>query len=191
MQRIGIYGGTFDPIHHAHLILARDARETFALDEVIFIPAAISPHKLAWQPTAPAIRAEMVRAAIADVPGFTIDECELHRPGPSYTIDTVHALQAGRSAAEWFYFIGEDNVPLLETWHCFAELETLVRFVVMNRSSQPLAHRYPFLPRRIDISATEIRNRVASGRSLRYLVPMAVEELIKRHQLYRTPTHRT
>ena len=187
MQRIGIYGGTFDPIHHAHLILAREALERLNLDIVIFVPAAISPHKLHLLHTASAIRLEMVRAAIAAEPRFTLDELELHRPGPSFTIDTVEEMRRRNPEAELFYLVGSDNLPRLHTWHRFAELEQLVQFVVLARDLKDVDHRYTTIRRLIDVSATDIRNRVATGRSIRYLVPPAVEEIIQRHQLYQEP----
>ena len=92
LSRIGIYGGTFDPIHYAHLILAREALEQLQLDEIIFVPAALSPHKLEQEPTAAAIRAEMLSAAIRDEPRFSLDELELRRPPPSFAIDTIEAF---------------------------------------------------------------------------------------------------
>ena len=115
MKKIGIYGGTFDPIHHAHLILAREALEQFELDEVIFIPAALSPHKLGQEPTSPAIRVEMLRAAIKGETRFCLDELELQRPPPSYTIDTVEQFRRRWPDAQLSYCLGSDNLPRLPT----------------------------------------------------------------------------
>ena len=187
MQRIGIYGGTFDPIHHAHLILAREALEELNLDRVIFVPAAISPHKLHCAHTPAAIRLEMLQAAIAGESRFGFDELELHRPGPSFTIDTIEEFRRRDADAEMFYFIGSDNLPRLESWHRYADLQTQITFVVLERGASPPTHSYPFVTRRIEISATDIRNRVAIGQSIRYFVPPAVEEIIQRHQLYQEP----
>jgi nicotinate-nucleotide adenylyltransferase len=184
-KKIGIFGGTFDPIHHAHLILARDAFEALDLDTVIFVPASVSPHKLDQKLTAPDLRLEMVHAAIENEPGFGCDAMELQRPPPSYAIDTIEALRRREPDAEFFYFIGEDHLPRLPTWHRFAELSEKVRFVVLNRSGGTAEHPYPAIKRRLDISATNIRNRVATGRSIRYLVPPAVETIIRDRQLYR------
>lgn len=183
-MKIAIYGGTFDPIHQAHLILAREARERLGLDKVIFVPAAVSPLKKA--PVASAeIRLSMLRAAIEGEMGFTVDDCELRRPPPSYTIDTVADIQRRENDAEIHLLIGDDHVPELAKWHRFGELEKMVRFVVLNRRGMQSTHSYSAILRRIDISATEIRKRVASGRSIRYLVPEMVEAIIRRENLYR------
>jgi nicotinate-nucleotide adenylyltransferase len=187
LSKIGIYGGTFDPVHHAHLILAREALEKLALEQVIFVPAAISPHKPDRVPTPSAIRFEMLRAAIDSEPRFCMDDLELHRPPPSYTYDSIVELRRRDPQQEMYYFIGSDNVPRLHTWHRFDELRQLVQFVVLHRGMAPVRCDFPVIARHIDISATEIRNRVATGRSIRYLVPPAVEEIIQRHQLYREP----
>ena len=187
MKKIGIFGGTFDPIHNGHLILARDAAETLQLDSVIFVPAAISPHKLEREPTSPAIRLEMLRAAIEGEPGFTFDAMELERPSPSYAVDTVETLRQRQPGAGFIYLAGEDNVARLSTWHRFPELSKMVQFVVLDRSGLNTAHPYPAIRRHLDISATDIRKRVASGRSIRYLVPPAVETIIRERQLYREP----
>ena len=187
MKKIGIFGGTFDPIHHGHLILARDAVETLRLERLIFVPAAISPHKLDREPTPSGIRLEMLCAAIEGEPAFTMDAMELERPPPSYAIDTVEALRQREPGAEFFYLVGEDNVFRLPTWHRFPELSQMVQFVVLDRGGLKMAHPYPAIRRYLDISATDIRNRVASGRSIRYLVPPAVETIIRERQLYREP----
>ena len=191
-ERIGIYGGTFDPVHTGHLILARDAVELLGLARLIFVPAAISPHKLGRAPGASgADRLAMLRAALADEPDFEVDALELDRPGPSYAFDTVAALQARRPDAEFFYLIGADNVPDLSTWHRADELRTRVRFAVFHRRASDGtvsgAEGLPTLGRVVDLSSTEIRNRVASGLSIRYLVPESVRELIEARGLYRHP----
>ncbi len=187
MNRIGIYGGTFDPIHNAHLILAREALETLELTQVIFVPAALSPHKLNDTPAPSAARVEMLAAAIVGEPRFGLDESELHRPAPSFTIDTVEAFSQSKSDAEIYYLVGSDNLPLLHTWRRFDELERLVRFVILNRGPQMTTAKHLMIQRQVDISATDIRNRVATGRSIRYLVPQPVEEIIWRDQLYKEP----
>ena len=184
LKRIAIYGGTFDPVHHAHLILARDALETLRLDQVIFVPAAISPLKKAAPVASDELRLAMLRAAIEGEPKFAVDDCELRRPSPSYTIDTVEEVQRRNSDTAIYCLIGEDNAERLTKWHRFTELDKMVHFVVLDRSGQPAAHSYPVIDRKMDISATEIRSRVASGRSIRYLVPPAVEEIIRREKLY-------
>jgi nicotinate-nucleotide adenylyltransferase len=182
--KIGIYGGTFDPVHHAHLILARDALETLALDKVIFVPAAISPRKKSTPRASGEVRLAMLRAAIEGELSFAVDPCELRRPPPSYTIDTVEQIRQNNRDASLYCLIGEDNVGTLTKWHRFAELEKLVHFVVLDRTGKSPQHSYRVIDRKIDISATEIRTRVASGRSVRYFVPPAVEEIIRREKLY-------
>lgn len=191
-MRIAIYGGTFDPIHHGHLLLARDALEVLKVDRVLFIPAGHSPHKLATTPTAPHLRRAMVAAAIEGEPGFELDDSELSRPGPSYAIDTVERLRALHPDGEFIYLIGADNVPELHTWRRIEELRKLTEFVVFGRGRSENAELSGLrvLPRRVDISATEIRGRVALGHSIRYLVPEAVLSLIANHQLYQDLSHR-
>jgi nicotinate-nucleotide adenylyltransferase len=183
-MRIAIYGGTFDPVHHGHLILAREAIETLRLQKVIFVPAAVSPFKKSAPIASGEIRLSMLRAATKDEIGFAVDDCELRRPPPSYTIDTIEDVRRRERDAEIYCLIGEDNVAELAKWHRFAELEKIVRFVVLDRTGRPFNYSYEIIRRRIDISATEIRNRIASGRSIRYFVPQAVEEIIRREKLY-------
>ena len=184
MRKIGIYGGTFDPIHHAHLILAREAREQLELEKIIFVPAAASPFK--DLPAAPAEpRLAMLGAALRGEAAFVLDDCELRRPPPSYTFDTVREIAGREPDAEIYYLIGEDNVTGLPRWHRFTDLQNLVRFVVLERSGTNAKYSYPTVRRKIDISATELRKRVASGRSIRYFVPPAVEEIIRQGNLYR------
>lgn len=186
LKKIGIYGGTFDPIHHAHLILAREARESLGLEKVIFVPAATSPFK--DSPVASMeMRSSMLQAAIEGEPAFVADDCELRRSPPSYTIDTVEQIRLREAGAQIYYLLGHDNIEMLPSWHRFEELERLVRFVVLDRTGSEVKHSYQIVRRKIDISATEIRKRVASGQSIRYLVPPRVEEIIRRNNLYREP----
>jgi nicotinate-nucleotide adenylyltransferase len=182
--KIGIYGGTFDPIHHGHLILAREAREKLGLEKLIFVPARIAPHKRAAFASAE-MRLSMLQAAVERENGLEVDDCELRRPPPSYTIDTVESIQARKSGADIYYLIGEDNLAGLANWRQFDRLQKLVRFVVLDRTGAEATHGYPIIARKIDISATGIRKRVASGQSIRYLVPESVEEIIRRNNLYR------
>jgi len=184
LKKIAIYGGTFDPIHHGHLIVAREALEKLGADEVIFIPARGSPFRKAAPVARDEIRLLMIQAAIEKEPGFAMDDCELLRPPPSYTIDTVEQIRGLKGVATIYCLIGEDNVGKLTKWRRFADLEKMVRFVVLDRTGQQPSHVYPVIRRKIDISATEIRKRVATGRSIRYFVPPAVEEIIRREKLY-------
>lgn len=185
LRKLGLFGGSFDPIHHGHLILAREALESLGLDRVIFIPSGISPHKLA-QPPAPAeFRCRMVKAAVRNESGLDWDDCEIRREGPSFAIDTVREMAARFPGAELHYFIGEDNLASLHTWKDIALLQSLVRFVVLARGSGTSPQGWPVVSRTVDISSTEIRNRIARGLSVRYLVPEAACEMISHHQLYR------
>ena len=192
-ESIGLYGGSFDPIHLGHLIVARDALEQLGLSRMIFLPAAISPHKLGRAPGASGEdRLAMLRAAVAGEDSFAVDPCELGRVGPSYTVDTVRDLRDRLpEGARLFYLIGEDNVPALGTWHRSKLLRKLVQFVVCRRraprgssAATPTTHVFPVVERWVDLSSTEIRKRVAAGRSIRYLVPPGVEEIIAARKLY-------
>jgi nicotinate-nucleotide adenylyltransferase len=184
LRKIGIYGGTFDPIHHAHLILAREALELLHLEKVIFIPAAISPFKDA--PAASAeMRLSMLRAAIKGEDRFSVDDCELRRKPPSYTIDTVKEIRQREENAELYCLIGSDNLAGLRQWHRFNELEKTVQFVILDRTGGQIDRSFLVVGRKLDISATDIRKRVALDQSIRYLVPPAVEEIIGQGKLYR------
>jgi nicotinate-nucleotide adenylyltransferase len=184
LKKIAIYGGTFDPIHHGHLIVAREALERLGAEEVIFIPARVSPLRKSAPIAKDEIRLLMIQAAIENEPGFAVDDCELRRRSPSYTIDTVEQIRQRKRDATIYCLIGEDNVDKLTKWRRFADLEKMVRFVVLDRSGQQPHHAYPVIRRKIDISATEIRKRVATGRSIRYFVPPSVQEIIRREKLY-------
>ncbi len=188
-RKIGLYGGTFDPVHLGHLILARTALETLGLDRVLLIPNIISPHKQASRPTPPELRLAMLEAAVEGEPGLAVSDVELRRGGTSFTIDTVTHVRERESEGEIFYLLGADNLSALPTWHRIEELRQLVRFVVFTRDDGPTRGEFPEISRRIDISATEIRERVAKGLSIRYLVPDKVRSIIAQHRLYREPHH--
>ena len=184
MQKIGIYGGTFDPIHHAHLILARFALEKFALARIIFVPARVSPYKND-SVASPETRLQMLRSATKAEPQFEVDDCELRRDPPSYTIDTVQTVKGKWPDAHLFFLIGDDNLAGLPSWRGFEDLRHMVTFIVLQRAITPVAHEYLSVDRRIDISATEIRQRIATGRTIHFLVPPAVEQIISTRGLYR------
>jgi nicotinate-nucleotide adenylyltransferase len=184
LKKIGIYGGTFDPIHHAHLILAREARERLGLAEVIFVLAAQSPDKMEQKCASPEARWKMLKAGIEDESGFAASRLELDRPPPSYTVETVEMFRASNPDAALFFLVGEDNLAGLPRWRRFEDLSRLVQFVVLDRTGSAPESPYLTIRRRIDISSTTIRNRVARGESIRYLVPEAVEEIIRRENLY-------
>ena len=184
MKKIGIFGGSFDPIHHGHLILARETLETLTLEQVLFIPAAQSPHKPGSTPASAGARWEMLEAAIAGEDGFAASRVELDRPAPSYSVETMEELRTQKPDTDFFFLVGEDNLPKLSSWHRFDDLARLVHFVVLDRTGSEVEYGYPAVRRKIDISATAIRKRVASGQSIRYLVPEAVERIIRRQHLY-------
>jgi nicotinate-nucleotide adenylyltransferase len=183
-MRIGIYGGTFNPVHHGHLILARQALEEFKLDRLVFVPAAESPFKIQNHSAPAGDRLAMLRLAIAGEDRFSVDPLEIERGGVSYSIDTVKMFRNRDPGAELFFLVGEDNADRLTEWHRFEELKKLVYFVVLSRSEDFQSPEYPVVQRRIEISSTEIRNRVANQESITYLVPESVKHYIEQHQLY-------
>ncbi|HEX4200418.1 MAG TPA: nicotinate-nucleotide adenylyltransferase [Chthoniobacterales bacterium] len=183
-MRIGIYGGTFNPVHHGHLILARQALEEFKLDRLFFVPAAESPFKIQNHSAPAGDRLAMLRLATAGEDRFSVDALEIERGGISYSIDTVKMFRNRDPGAELFFLVGEDNAERLTEWHRFEELKKLVYFVVLSRSEDFQSPEYPVVQRRIEISSTEIRNRVANQESITYLVPESVKHYIEQHQLY-------
>jgi nicotinate-nucleotide adenylyltransferase len=194
MRKVGIMGGTFDPIHIGHLIAATSALEAAELDEVWFIPAASPPLK-PNAPTADASqRLQMVELAIKDESRFRVVDIELQRGGTSYSIETVHSLKTLYDDHTFYYIVGSDRIYDLPQWHRAEELRQLVSFIGLNRPSEPLQieqiseswrSRLIVAPMPlIDISSTELRRRVAQGKSLRYFVPHEVEQYIRRYSLY-------
>jgi nicotinate-nucleotide adenylyltransferase len=185
--RLGIFGGTFDPIHHGHLILAHDALEQAKLDAVLFVPCAKSPFKHS-NPHIPDVhRLAMLRLALKGEPRFWLSRCELERPGPSYAIDTADEIAEAFPKAQLSWLIGADQLARLDEWHRWPELRERVKFILLQRGPEALKDE-PVLclprPRRIDISATEIRHRVKSRLSIDHLVPPSVAAYIERQGLY-------
>ncbi|WP_054949125.1 nicotinate-nucleotide adenylyltransferase [Numidum massiliense] len=193
-MRVGLMGGTFDPIHLGHLIAADHVQEQLDLDEVWFLLAAVPPHKSGQRITAPEHRLQMVRLAVSDHPHFRVCTIEFERRGRSYTVDTLTILRQRYPEHDFFFMIGGDMVQNLPNWHRVDDLVHLVEFVGMTRpgyARQPLpppiaaAVQYAEL-RLVDISATDIRERVKEGRSIRYIVPDQVRNYIEEQQLYAT-----
>jgi nicotinate-nucleotide adenylyltransferase len=210
-RRIGLFGGTFDPIHLGHLLAAQEAHERLGLARLILMPACRRPHKDRPVATSPADRLQMLRLAVADDARFEVSDLEIRRGGQSYTIDTVTALRRSETsegiraaaAREIVLLVGSDSVPELPAWHRIGELADLCTLVVMARPGfstgdlQPLRRALSqeqvariaanLLPiPLIEISSTEVRARVAAGRSIRYLVPAPVAGYIAERGLYRT-----
>jgi len=188
-MRIGIFGGTFDPPHLGHLIAAADAYAALGLDAVLFVPAAVQPLKRDRVRTSARCRLAMVRAAVADDARFEVDDLELRRAGPSYTVDTLEELTARFGRAELFLLVGADVTTELARWHRPERILELATLAVLDRGGEEV-HELSAAPvvrvpvTRVDISATEIRRRIAAGESIRYLVPDAVREVIRREGLY-------
>lgn len=200
-MRIGVFGGTFDPVHLGHLILAENCREQGRLEQIWFVPAAAPPHKLD-RPISPfERRVEMLRLAVAGNPSFQINEVEKDRPGPSYTVDTLSELRGQHPEHEFFLLIGSDTLADLHSWREPARIVTLAGLLVWPRPGYPpltveQLRAAVHLPAnvvlrlhlvegpKIDISSSDLRRRAGGGRTLRYLVPRAVEVYIGTHHLY-------
>jgi nicotinate-nucleotide adenylyltransferase len=181
----GILGGSFDPIHHGHLILARAALEELGLDRILFIPANMSPHKTDSKPATAQDRLAMVQLAIKDEPGFEASDLEHHRPTPSYTVETLRELRSRHPDDEFTLLIGADNVAKFDTWRQPDEIRRLARLAVLDRARHDTPRDWPVVRRLVDISSTDLRARVAAGRSIRYLTPDSVCDYIATHGLYR------
>jgi nicotinate-nucleotide adenylyltransferase len=200
MKRIGLFGGSFDPVHLRHLELARTAREHLQLDELRWLPTGHPYHRAEAAHVSDAHRLAMLRLAIAGEARFVIDERELHRAGPTYTIDTVVELQAEHPQAELLLLIGQDQYAKLHAWHRWQELLSRVTLVVAGRSGEaphaaPEVAAYPHrlvvlpLPATPE-SASDVRERLGKGQGIEGLVPPAVASYIARHALYQPRTQR-
>jgi len=195
--RLGVLGGTFDPPHTGHLVLAEQAREQLTLDRVLWVPAGDPWRKSSVEVSAAEHRCAMVRLAIQDNPAFELCTLEVDRSGPSYSVDTFSTLAETHRGSELFFILGLDSLRDLPAWREPQRLLGLTRLAVAPRAGERLteAELEELLPGlaervawvempRIDISATELRWRAAEGRSLRYQVPAAVEAYIREHRLY-------
>ena len=188
---IGLFGGSFDPVHHGHLIVAQVAAERLALDSLRFLPAREQPFKQGRHGTSPEHRAKMLSLAISKAPGFAVERIELDRPGPSYTIDTLKELHRREPQEEFVLLLGADAATDLPAWHEAEHIPELARVVVFARPgsrvpTSAFVSQVIEVPA-IDISATEVRRRVSRGQSIRYWVPDVVAEYIAQHGLYLDP----
>jgi len=207
-MRIGIFGGTFDPIHFGHLLLAESCREQLRLDEVWFVPAAIPPHKREQHLSTPAARNEMLKLAIGGNEAFRVSEIELLRDGVSYTVDTLAEIKRQRPEAELFLLVGADTLHDLPNWRepervCTLAIpaavcrpgspepsyDAVAKLVSPERLAEIQSHRVDMPP--IGISSRDLRRRAAEGLSLRYQTPRAVEKYIETHGLYRDAALKT
>lgn len=199
MTRLGVMGGTFDPIHIGHLAIAEEAREALGLDRVLFVPAGVPPHKRGGGISPVEHRVAMVERAIEGNPAFELSRIEVDRPGPSYTVDTVEALAA--DGTDVTLILSAETFAQLPAWHEPWRLFDAATIAVVPRGGYAATDRawveteFPGREGRVtylegpllDLSSTELRARVAAGRSIRYLVPAAVEAYIEDHSLYRSP----
>ncbi|GAB6173313.1 nicotinate-nucleotide adenylyltransferase [Paradesulfitobacterium aromaticivorans] len=201
VYRLGIMGGTFDPIHYGHLVAAEMARTEFALEKVLFVPTGNPPHKSGRRVSPAALRYEMVKRSLADNPFFDISAVEIERSGPSFTVDTLRQLRREWPEHELYFITGTDALREIFTWHESEEILNLTHFIGASRpgfdagdflrkseSENPqVIHRIHLLEvPALAISSTAIRARVAGGKSIRYLLPENVRQFIQENSLYLT-----
>ena len=191
MKRIGIYGGTFNPPHLGHMIVADHVAHELQLDRMLFVPSYISPHKRSGEEHAAEHRLEMVRLAVEGHPGFEVCDIEVQRKGTSFTIDTLRDLRALYPTDQFFLLIGADNIREFVTWKSQDQIPGLATIVAMTRPGYELAEGVPKpagmvsmeVPG-IQISSSEIRKRVREGRNVGYLLQLSVFDYIKSNGLY-------
>jgi nicotinate-nucleotide adenylyltransferase len=198
-MRLGIFGGTFDPVHFGHLLLAEQCRETCRLDEVWFLPSGSPPHKEGAGISAAAARAEMLELATAGHAAFSVSRMEFERTGATFTIDTLAQLRAENPSRELFFLIGGDSLDDFPKWREPGQIAELATIVAVNRGDQPaidlagveaklgeaVASRIQVVTMPgVSLSASDIRRRVRTGKSIRYMTPAAVEVYIAQHKLY-------
>ncbi|MCZ2738058.1 nicotinate-nucleotide adenylyltransferase [Bacillus safensis] len=187
MKKIGLFGGTFDPPHNGHLLMASEVRIQVGLDEIWFIPNHMPPHKTGRKRADSHHRINMVEAAIQSNPFFRLELIEMEREGPSYTVDTVNLLKKRHPEDQFFFMIGADMVEYLPKWHRIDELLQMITFIGMKRPGYVGSTTYPLLFADVpafDVSSTLIRQRIEQGKPVDYLIPKAVERYIKEHHLY-------
>jgi nicotinate-nucleotide adenylyltransferase len=187
-MKIGILGGTFNPVHIGHLILAEEAREKLGLDRIIFVPAALPPHKDNSDIACARLRLDMVKLAIRGNKNFSVSDIEIRRDGRSYTIDTIKELNKRFPHDELYFITGSDLLKYLAEWKDLGEIIKIVKFIVATRPGFPLEKLPSYIStlpiRAVDISGFEVRKAIKEGRSFRYLVPEAVFNYINKRKLY-------
>lgn len=196
-MRLGVLGGTFDPPHHGHLILAEMARDQLKLERVLWVPAADPPHKQGQTITPADHRLAMLRIALRGSPDFILSRADVDRPGPHYTVDLMDILADEYPQATWFFLVGGDSLRDLPTWHQPSRLIEQCALGVMPRPGvtydmTELESLFPGITSRVtfldapqvDIAASEVVQRIRAGKSIRYLVPPGVEDYIETHRLY-------
>lgn len=198
-MRLGLFGGTFDPPHYGHLMVAQDAVERLSLNRLLFLVAGHPPHKVKEILSPPSLRVEMTRAAVEENPAFEVSEVEMGWEGPTYTVNTLRHFHAVHPEAELFFLLGSDQLAEFHEWQEPEGIARLATLVAVGRNGIEPEHVAPVelpsgdhldflsLPTtRTDISSSEIRFRVREGRSIQYLVPENVREIIETHGLYRS-----
>jgi len=189
MKRIAIFGGTFNPIHTGHLVMAELSRERYHLDEVIFVPSCLPPHKTITNLATPRDRFAMAKKAVRGNPFFRISDYEIKKRGKSYTIDTVTYFRDKYKGAQLFFIIGADSYKQLSSWKDINEILKDVTFIVVNRPGYRgqkgrIRHLSVTMPG-LDISSSYIRGRLKQGKSIKYLVPDSIIRYIEEQKLYR------
>lgn len=188
-MRIGIFGGTFNPIHFGHLVLAEQAYEKLNLDKVIFVPCYYPPHKKSLRLVAPGQRYSMVKLAIQGNPRFEISDIEIKRKGCSYSVDTLRQLKNIYKKAELFFISGSDVSNQISKWKSINEIFGLAKFVLAKRPGYRLKKYNRNISiisiTELDISSSMVRRKIKTGQSIRYLMPMRVYKYIKEKRLYR------
>ncbi len=192
MTRLGVMGGTFDPVHHGHLVAASEVAATFGLDEVVFVPTGQPSFKQHDRVTLAEHRYLMTVVATASNPQFTVSRADIDRPGLTYTVDTLRDLKAERPDAELFFITGADAVEQILTWKDAQELFSMAQFVAVTRPGHTLSVEGLPADRvhvveipALAISSTDVRARAQAGKPVWYLVPDGVVQYIAKHQLYR------
>ena len=190
MKKIGLLGGTFDPIHIGHLLMARAALETLGLDQVIFIPSCVPPHKKMPTLFSAQDRLKMVRLATGENPQFDVSDFEIKKGGKSYSVDTVrHFQKISQPAGKLFFIVGGDAIKQLDSWKDVDQLKKMCSFVSVNRPGYPRGKEklkyHAVTMNGIEMSSTEIRKRILQKKSIQYLVPDSVLRYIRDNHLYK------